>query len=70
MEARTTLRTFRLSRPMVTALVAIVVAFLLGGAGGYLFKSQNLPVTTTSPRVDVVTYPSPSPRRTILPNSA
>jgi hypothetical protein len=43
MEARTTLRGTGFPRGMVAVVLAVLAAFLLGGAGGYVAKTLSLP---------------------------
>jgi hypothetical protein len=42
-EARTTLRGTGFPKGMVAVVVAVLAAFLLGGAGGYVAKTLSLP---------------------------
>jgi hypothetical protein len=65
MEARTTLRGGRISSSaVVTFIVALLVAFLLGGAGGYVMRSVTIPAATTSS----TPIPETMPQQTLLPN--
>ena len=67
MEARATLRGARISSSViVTFIVALLAAFLLGGAGGYLVRAGTIPPSgTTSPSVTQTV-----PQQTILPNQS
>jgi hypothetical protein len=67
MEARATLRGGRISSGVVmTFIVALLAAFLLGGAGGYLVRAVTIPAsnTTTTSVTETV------PQRTLLPNAS
>ncbi|OLD50782.1 MAG: hypothetical protein AUI42_01635 [Actinobacteria bacterium 13_1_40CM_2_65_8] len=65
MEARATLRGARISTNVViTFIVALLAAFLLGGAGGYIVRALTIPVTTaTSAAVT-----ESAPQQTLTPN--
>ncbi len=64
MEARATLRGGRISSTVaMTFIVALLAAFLLGGAGGYVGRALTMPATTTSAPIVETT-----PEQTILPN--
>jgi hypothetical protein len=67
MEARATLRGGRISSGVVmTFIVALLAAFLLGGAGGYLVRAVTIPVSTTTTTSVTETVP----QRTLLPNAS
>ena len=68
MEARATFRGGRMSVGFMVAVMALAVAFLLGGASGYITKALMAPASTTT--THFVTIPASSPQRTILPNQA
>src|SRR2546427_12505438 len=64
MEAGATLRGARISGSfVVTFIVALLAAFLLGGAGGYLVRGVTIPTpTATSPAVpESALQPTPTP---------
>ncbi|OLC65492.1 MAG: hypothetical protein AUG06_12145 [Actinobacteria bacterium 13_1_20CM_2_65_11] len=65
MEAGATLRGARISGSfVVTFIVALLAAFLLGGAGGYLVRVVTIPTpTATSPAVT-----ESAPQQTLTPN--
>ena len=65
MEAGATLRGARISTNVViTFIVALLAAFLLGGAGGYLVRVVTIPTpTATSPAVT-----ESAPQQTLTPN--
>jgi hypothetical protein len=67
MEARATLRGARISNSVVvTFIVALLAAFLLGGAGGYLVRAVTIPASNTnSPSVTQTV-----PQQTLLPNQS
>ena len=67
MEARATLRGGRISSGVVmTFIVALLAAFLLGGAGGYLVRAVTIPASTTTTNSVTETLP----QRTLLPNAS
>ena len=57
----------RMSVGLLVAVIALLVAFLLGGASGYIVKAVTAPSSTGT---QVVTIPQSLPQRTILPNQA
>jgi ABC-type dipeptide/oligopeptide/nickel transport system permease subunit len=68
MQAQATFRgERRMSVGLFVAVIALLVAFMLGGASGYIVKALTAPVTTGT---QVVTIPQSLPQRTILPNQA
>ena len=67
MQAQATFRGGRMSVGMFVAVIALLVAFMLGGASGYIIKALTVPATNGT---QVVTIPQPEPQRTILPNRA
>lgn len=67
MEAQATFRGGRVSVGVLAAVMALLVAFLLGSASGYIIKALTVPASTGT---QVVTIPQSSPQRTILPNQA
>jgi ABC-type dipeptide/oligopeptide/nickel transport system permease subunit len=68
MEARVTFRGGRMSVGFMVAVIALVVAFVLGGTSGYIAKALTIPASTTT--TQYVEVPAPSPKLTILPNQA
>jgi O-antigen ligase len=66
-QAQSTFRDGRMSVGLLVALVALAIAFLLGGASGYVVKALTVPASIGT---QVQTFPQPSPVRTILPNQA
>lgn len=83
MQAQATLRAGRMSIRLFVALAALVVAFVLGGASGYVVKALSVPTSTSTqvvmpqstprnggPGGQIGDTPHPSPQRTILPNQA
>jgi hypothetical protein len=46
MEARTALRGSGISRRTVAVAIAVLAAFVLGAAGGYIAKTVSLPITS------------------------
>ena len=58
----------RISIRVLVAVMALVLAFALGSASGYLVKAFTTPVTTTTPQLTVL--PASTPKQTILPNQA
>lgn len=67
MQAQATFRGGRMSVGMYVAIIALLVAFVLGGASGYIVKALTVPASTGT---QVVTIPQSEPQRTILPNRA
>ena len=67
MEARAAFSGAGLSTSVVLMfIVALVTAFLLGGAGGYVIRGLSAPATTTTTTthpyvIEPVPYSSPSP---------
>lgn len=80
MEARAMLRGDRNSTSIVmTFVLAVLAAFLLGGAGGYIVRAVTIPAATTISTPVIETTPQQTllpnqsstethPQRTILPN--
>lgn len=67
MEARVALRGGRTSSSIVmTFILAVLAAFLLGGAGGYIVRAITIPASTTNSSPITET----TPRRTLLPNES
>ena len=67
MEARATFRGARISGSVVVAfIVALLAAFLLGGAGGYLVRALTIPASTTASPSVMQTVP----QHTLLPNQS
>ena len=66
MEASTTLQRQRYPASMLVVVIALALAFLLGGASGYVTKALTTPSTTSAP--SVITVPASTPQQTILPN--
>jgi hypothetical protein len=67
MEARATLRGGRISSGVVmTFIVALLAAFLLGGAGGYLVRAVTIPAST----ITTTSVTETAPRQTLLPNAS
>lgn len=67
MEARATFRGARISTSVfVTFIIALMAAFLLGGAGGYIVRAMTVSVSpaTTTPVIHT------TPRQTLLPNQS
>lgn len=65
MEARATLRGGRISGSVVVAfMVALLAAFLLGGAGGYVIRAVTIPSSTTTS----TSIPETAPQQTLRPN--
>jgi len=56
MEAGKAFRGSAISRSMVAMVAAALVAFVLGGIGGYLIKTLSLPASALAPQV--VTQPA------------
>jgi hypothetical protein len=48
MHATTTFDRARISKVLVAVFIALVVAFVLGGASGYLIKGLSLPIATAT----------------------
>jgi hypothetical protein len=79
MEARATLRGGRISGSVVVAFMfALLAAFLLGGAGGYVIRAVTIPSSTTISTPFLETAPQqtlspnhsgaqPMPEQTLLP---
>ena len=67
MEASATLRGDRFSTGIaMTFVLAVLAAFLLGGAGGYIVRAVTIPASTTisAPIVQA------TPQQTLLPNQS
>lgn len=65
MEATASFTGGRRSVRFLAAIIALAVAFLLGGAGGYVVKALTATATTST---QIVVVPAASPKQTILPN--
>jgi hypothetical protein len=59
MQATTTFRRPRVTKQVAVAIMALVVAYVLGGASGYLAKSATLPVQV-APSRSVILSAGPS----------
>jgi hypothetical protein len=66
MESRATLGGGQISNSVaMTLIVALLAAFLLGGAGGYVVRAVTI---STSPRATPTSVTHTVPQQTILPN--
>jgi len=71
MEARTTLRGSRISTAVVmTFVAALLAAFLLGGAGGYLVRAVSSPASSAVPTPFSEPLPETAPQKAVLPDWA
>jgi hypothetical protein len=58
MQASPTFGVARISKSVVAVLVAILVAYLLGGASGYIIKALSLPNATATQKLEAAqVYP-------------
>lgn len=71
MEARTTLHGSRISTAVVVTFVAaLLAAFLLGGAGGYLIRALSAPVSSRITTPLTVPQPKTAQPKAVIPDWA